>query len=87
MRTEGVYCTGAAGYGYYTLNFKRSARDYTDDGQVTIADQLAREKGLDPTPTHTLQGVSMPRKNRCRPALDFDTNADYWQEIACRFGI
>lgn len=48
MRIEGVYYAGAAGYGYYTLNFKRSARDYTDDGQVTIADQLAREKGLDP---------------------------------------
>ena len=36
MRTEGVYYAGAAGYGYYTLNFKRSARDYTDDGHERV---------------------------------------------------
>jgi hypothetical protein len=34
-----------------------------------------------------LQSASVPRKNRCRSALDCDTNADYWQEIACRFGM
>ena len=39
-----VWMAGSVGYGYYTVNFKRSQRDYTNDGQMTIAEHIVEKR-------------------------------------------